>query len=297
MLWVVIGFIALIFLTVLQRYFLNDKEPLAEEDRTRHIDLKVDLGNFGGCKSIQGARAYMEDTYQCVHPFNGTYSYFAVFDGHGGARVSKFAASRLQELITAHLNNEDDPAEALDLAFRQLDSEWLAVANRMGYDDGSTGVAALLVDDVLYVANVGDSRAVVSCNGIAVDMSHDHKPVREDEKRRIEALGGRIVHHGTWRVEGVLAVSRAFGDRRLKKYVSAAPEIMTRRITPSDRYLILASDGVWDAFSSQTAVDIIGGATSVVDAANRLTAAAYKRGSTDNITSLVIDLTLLAVNT
>jgi len=146
---------------------------------------------------------------------------------------------------------------------------------------------------VLYVANVGDSRAVLCCDGIAVDMSHDHKPIRDDEKRRIEALGGRIVFHGTWRVEGVLAVSRAFGDRRLKKYVSAQPEIMTRRLMPSDRWLILASDGVWDAFSSQVACDIVNSANTSDEAANRLTMSAYKRGSTDNITSLVVDLAKL----
>lgn len=65
----------------------------------------------------------------------------------------------------------------------------------------------------LYVANLGDSRAVLCSNGRAVAMSEDHKPNREDERRRIEALGGRVIHYGTWRVEGILAVSRAIGDR------------------------------------------------------------------------------------
>ncbi len=50
----------------------------------------------------------------------------------------------------------------------------------------------------IYVANVGDSRAVLSCSGRAIDMSVDHKPNREDEKERIEKLGGRIIHYGTW---------------------------------------------------------------------------------------------------
>lgn len=70
-------------------------------------------------------------------------------------------------------------------------------------------------------------------------------------------IGGRIVHIGTWRVEGVLAVTRAIGDRRLKKYVCSAPEISERKLTEDDEYLILASDGVWDVMSSQDAVDVI----------------------------------------
>jgi protein phosphatase 1L len=120
-------------------------------------------------------------------------------------------------------------------------------------------------------------------------MSHDHKPIREDEKRRILALGGRVIHYGTWRVEGILAVSRAFGDRRLKKFVSADPEIKSRVLTAGDGYLILASDGVWDVFTSQEAVDIVSRADTPQLAASMLTDAAFRAGSSDNITTLVID--------
>ncbi|MDR3425809.1 PP2C family protein-serine/threonine phosphatase, partial [Silvimonas sp.] len=146
-------------------------------------------------------------------------------------------------------------------------------------------------------------------SGRAVEMSVDHKPSREDEKSRIEKLGGKVIHYGTWRVQGVLAVSRAFGDRRLKAFVSAEPEIKTWKIEEGDDFLILASDGVWDVLSSQAAVDIVkqaidqqsqdgangsnGNTASGGDfkeAAKRLTNAAYSYHSMDNITSLVIDL-------
>ena len=82
------------------------------------------------------------------------------------------------------------------------------------------------------VANVGDSRAVLSKGGKAVPMSVDHKPNRLDERRRIENAGGVVVWAGTWRVGGVLAVSRAFGDRMLKQYVVALPDIQVRTSTP-----------------------------------------------------------------
>lgn len=57
----------------------------------------------------------------------------------------------------------------------------------------------------------------------AVQLSDDHKPNRTDERSRIEAAGGVVVWAGTWRVGGVLAVSRAFGDRLLKRYVVGIP--------------------------------------------------------------------------
>lgn len=188
-----------------------------------------------------------------------------------------------------------------------MDHCWLEMANLNGWDDGSTGVSVLIVNKTIYVANVGDSRAVLcTSGGRAMEMSSDHKPSREDERLRIEKLGGKVIHYGTWRVQGILAVSRAFGDRRLKTYVSATPEMRSRQLQDGDDFLILASDGVWDVLSSQAAVDIVQQALSdarqetiaggksavgdVRDAARRLTNAAYAAHSMDNITSLVIDL-------
>jgi len=63
--------------------------------------------------------------------------------------------------------------------------------------------------------------------------------------------GGRVLHWGRWRVEGILAVSRAIGDIALQPYVTAEPEIMEKTIGSEDEYLILASDGVWDVMSNE----------------------------------------------
>jgi protein phosphatase 1L len=266
--------------------------PMTEERRKRHIPLVADLGDAAGCKSIQGLRPHMEDTYQSQYNLNGdpNSGFFAVFDGHGGARASAFAARVLHKLVCEKLKSCESAVQALDIAFRQLDAEWLALAAKHNFDDGSTGVAALVLDNVLYCANVGDSRCVLSNRRRAVDMSHDHKPIREDEKQRIVGLGGKVVHYGTWRVEGVLAVSRAFGDRKLKKYVIAEPEIKIRKLDENDDFIILASDGVWDLFSSQEAVEIVARAKSPEEGAIMLTDAAYNQGSMDNITALVVDL-------
>jgi protein phosphatase 1L len=118
-------------------------------------------------------------------------------------------------------------------------------------------LSTVLVGDRLLVANVGDSRAVVCISGEAIAFSTDHKPNRTDERQRIEDAGGVVMWSGTWRVGGVLAVSRAFGDRLLKKYVVADPEIQEESITKDVEFVVLASDGLWDVVSNQNVVTMV----------------------------------------
>jgi len=264
----------------------------AIKSKTRRRVPDADIGKCAGVYSIQGSRGYMEDNYQAAVNLGGKpkHAFYGVYDGHGGHRASDFTAEHLHKLCQKN-DYEHQTSEALLDAFKELDTMWLTVATSSNYDDGSTAICALIVGQTLYVANVGDSRAVLASSGKAEEMSEDHKPGREDEKKRIENLGGRIIYYGTWRVEGVLAVTRAIGDRRLKKYVSAVPEIKQRKLQAGDDFLILATDGVWDVLSSQEAVEeILECGDDTREMARRLTETAYKRGSMDNITSLVIDL-------
>eukprot|EP00967_Tisochrysis_lutea_P043238 scaffold52215_cov15-Tisochrysis_lutea.AAC.1 len=85
----------------------------------------------------------------------------------------------------------------------------------------------------------------------AQPLSVDHKPNSKEERQRIENAGGVVVWAGTWRVGGVLAVSRAFGDKPLKRYVIATPDIREESLRDDDEFLILASDGLWDVISNQ----------------------------------------------
>ncbi|CAL9181888.1 unnamed protein product [Musa hybrid cultivar] len=73
-------------------------------------------------------------------------------------------------------------------------------------------------------------------------------------EQRIEDAGGFVMWAGTWRVGGVLAVSRAFGDRHLKQFVVADPEIHEEAVDGSLEFLILASDGLWDVVTNEEAV-------------------------------------------
>lgn len=134
----------------------------------------------------------------------------------------------------------------------RIDRDFISLCKRNGTTDGTTAVVALIHNRNIYVANAGDSRCmIVQRGGRVVPLSIDHKPSREDEEVRIKELGGRVIFWGRWRVEGVLAVSRAIGDMNLKPYVTCDPEIISHTITPDDHYVVLASDGLWDVMTNE----------------------------------------------
>jgi protein phosphatase 1L len=98
---------------------------------------------------------------------------------------------------------------------------------------------------------------------------------------------------GVWRVEGILALSRAFGDRHLRHLISAEPDIFYRNIQEDDLLLIIATDGLWDVLSPQEAAKFAlehDYQANPQEVAQRLAELALERGSQDNITCLIIDL-------
>lgn len=251
------------------------------------------LDQVSGVSSIQGKREYMEDRYQAISnlsQFPNT-SFYGVFDGHGGERAAQFTTQMLPRCIFKR-NFQHDPIAALKQAYREVDDDWLSVARANNMDDGTTAITALIHNNVIYVANAGDSRCIMFSNGRVIPMSSDHKPNRPDEKKRIEDLGGFIQKPDVWRVNGMLALSRAIGDKHLKKWVTCEPEVFSHIRTPGDQYLILASDGLWDVVSNEEAAQIVNMNLhhSARVAADALVQTAYNKGSTDNITALVVNL-------
>jgi protein phosphatase 2C len=168
---------------------------------------------------------------------------------------------------------------------------------------GSTAVVSIVTPDKIIVANCGDSRAVLCRNGVVLPLSSDHKPDRPDELRRIQASGGRVIYWDGARVLGVLAMSRAIGDNYLKPYVISLPEVVVMNRRDGDECMIVASDGLWDVVSSETACGV---AKMCLQAQRRpdeaisdkgcseasilLTKLALARQSSDNVSVVVVDL-------
>lgn len=248
-------------------------------------------GKFSyGYASSPGKRSSMEDFYETrIDGVDGeVVGLFGVFDGHGGVRAAEYVKKNLFSNLIRHPKFISDTKSAIADAYNHTDSEFLKSENSQNKDAGSTASTAILVGDRLLVANVGDSRAVICRGGKAIAVSRDHKPDRTDERQRIEDAGGFVIWAGTWRVGGVLAVSRAFGDRLLKQYVVADPEINEEVVDDSLEFLILASDGLWDVVSNEEAVAMVKPIDDPEEAARRLMQEAYQRGSADNITCVVV---------
>ncbi|CAF2015202.1 unnamed protein product [Brassica napus] len=243
-----------------------------------------------GYASSAGKRSSMEDFFETrIDGIDGEIvGLFGVFDGHGGAAAAEYLKRHLFSNLITHPNFISDTKSAIADAYNHTDSELLKSENNHTIDAGSTASTAILVRDRLLVANVGDSRAVICRAGTAFAVSRDHKPDQSDERERIENAGGFVMWAGTWRVGGVLAVSRSFGDRLLKEYVIADPEIQEEKIDDSLEFLILASDGLWDVFSNEEAVEVVKEVEDPEESTKKLVGEAIKRGSADNITCVVV---------
>eukprot|EP01088_Endostelium_zonatum_P018926 TRINITY_DN627_c0_g1_i1.p1 TRINITY_DN627_c0_g1~~TRINITY_DN627_c0_g1_i1.p1 ORF type:complete len:689 (+),score=212.42 TRINITY_DN627_c0_g1_i1:413-2479(+) len=85
-------------------------------------------------------------------------------------------------------------------------------------------------------------------------LSKTHHPDREDEKERVMKGGGKVVWYGTWRVNGLLAVSRSIGDRELSHLVIAEPELTEWEVEKEWEFVVVASDGLWDVMSPEDCV-------------------------------------------
>ena len=225
----------------------------------------------------------------------------AVFDGHGGSAASQFCSDWISSYIRKKNDNyPDNISLAVESAFIKIDSDFVS----SGLLDGTTACAVTIVGKRIMCCNSGDSRAIiVKKDGSVVALSIDHKPDRDDETKRINDLGGRVIHWGRWRVEGVLAVSRSIGDAKLKPYVTAEPEIIEHEIETDDMFLVIASDGVWDTMSSDLVAkfvivntcNIVNKSLEVDDKLLRWTARqvckrARENGSNDNTSCIVARL-------
>ncbi|KAJ0090232.1 hypothetical protein Patl1_14873 [Pistacia atlantica] len=170
---------------------------------------------------------------------------FAIFDGHLGDRVPTYLKDNLFNNILLEPNFWRDPKTAIENAYRSTDKFILENSMQLG-TGGSTAVTAIVIDGKdLWVANVGDSRAVVCERGSANQLTVDHEP--HAERRRIEKKGGFVttLPGDVPRVNGQLAVARAFGDQSLKAHLSSDPDVRHVPIDTTIEFLILASDGLW----------------------------------------------------
>ncbi|MEW5300300.1 MAG: hypothetical protein WDW36_003240 [Sanguina aurantia] len=261
-----------------------------------------------GVCSNTGPRDSMEDRNIIAHNLCGSpdLHMMAVFDGHRGAGAADYAEAHLTAVLGACCATADSPTAALKQAFIQLEAGYrdvwqaerdarLLLGRAEASFPGCTAVAALIVGSRLYVANCGDSRAVLCQSYRSLAMSRDHTAALQDERERIVAAGGAVSwQHNGWRIgKSGLQVSRCLGDFDVKGGgVTAEPEVMSMQLTGQDYFLVLATDGLWDVLRNEQAVGLVFDTVKEADmCGKRLVTEALTRGSNDNITALVTFLT------
>ena len=262
---------------------------------------------------MQGWRLEMEDAHiACDMPSLPDHTFVAIFDGHGGAGAAHYAAANLityieetgqwEQYVKSGANDPKLLGEALSQAFLDLDAELRIRQSTDKFDSsGCTSVTAMITPSHIVCANAGDSRCVLGTNKTTRAMSDDHKPTDDMERRRIESAGGSV----QWkRVDGDLAVSRAFGDFQYKtrsdlgpkeQKVTCFPDIEIHARMTEDEVLLLACDGLWDVMRSDEAVVTIRGmynegATNMALVAEEMLEIALNKGSKDNISAVVVRL-------
>ncbi|XP_051900048.1 protein phosphatase 1A-like [Pristis pectinata] len=221
-----------------------------------------------GLAAMQGWRPEMEDAHTVVPSLPGAlrpWAFFAVFDGHGGAKVARYCARHLLPHVTGSLDLRPPAALSVEDVKRGVRAGFLRLDRRMhklwrpagGDRSGSTAVAVAVSPRHLFFINCGDSRAVLCRGGGACFYTQDHKPFLPREQQRIQRAGGTVTLQ---RVNGSLAVSRALGDFGFKgapgrgqteQLVSPEPEVYEMERSDADQFVVLACDGVWDSVGSE----------------------------------------------
>nr|GME20953.1 probable protein phosphatase 2C 27 [Ipomoea batatas] len=255
-----------------------------------------------------GGRHDMEDTHICITDLAKSFgdgilgeeavSFYGVFDGHGGKGASHFVRDHLPKII---VEDADFPLALEKVVTRSFMETDAAFAKSCSLDSalssGTTALTAMIFGRSLLVANAGDCRAVLSRRGLAIEMSKDHRPCCSNERTRIESLGG-FVDDGY--LNGQLGVTRALGDWHIKGLkeddnsgpLSAEPELKLITLSKEDEFLIIGSDGIWDVFRSQNAVDFarrrLQEHNNVKLCCKEIVDEAKKRGAIDNLTAVIV---------
>ncbi|GAB0493446.1 hypothetical protein MMPV_004728 [Pyropia vietnamensis] len=268
-----------------------------------------------GVSSRQGMRPTMED-YHVATTFKSSLTsplvgIYAVFDGHGGQLAAQTAASTFVPALTMGTCHFPDGDLALALtATTARCEEAVLEASRVSRSYAGCTLAGLVVrHSELLCVNVGDSRVVLGRRGgtTALALSTDHSTKLEGETERITGAGGFIKNN---KVMGLLATTRSLGDMDFKDHrdlhfpnaspgssgplITAQPDITRTVVEAGDDFAILACDGLWSVLANKSAVRLAARALRRYNdptvAADALVRSALLRGSTDNVTVVLVAL-------
>ncbi|KAG6482659.1 probable protein phosphatase 2C 60 [Zingiber officinale] len=227
----------------------------------------------------------------------GPYGTFVgVYDGHGGPETSRYVNDHLfQNMKRFATEQQSMSTDVIRKAYQSTEEGFISFVTKQWPVKpqiaavGSCCLVGVICGSTLYIANVGDSRAVlgrgVKATGevLAVQLSAEHNVAIESVRQELHSMHPDdkqivVLKHNVWRVKGIIQISRSIGDVYLKKaefnceplhvkfrlrepfkkpILSAEPSIIVQPLQPQDQFLIFASDGLWEHLSNQEAVNIV----------------------------------------
>ncbi|KAG7975738.1 hypothetical protein I3843_06G114500 [Carya illinoinensis] len=227
----------------------------------------------------------------------GPYGTFVgIYDGHGGPETSRFINDHLfQHLKRFTAEQQSMSVDVIRKAFQATEDGFMSLVTKQWplkpqiAAVGSCALVGVICSGTLYIANLGDSRAVlgrvVKATGelLAIQLSVEHNACIESVRQELHSLHPDdsqivVLKHNVWRVKGIIQVSRSIGDVYLKKaefnreplyskfrlrepfkrpILNSEPTISVHQLQPHDQFIIFASDGLWEHLSNQEAVDIV----------------------------------------
>jgi serine/threonine protein phosphatase PrpC len=263
------------------------KNEIVIEKKIKNIKSICKVGTSG-----QNQKKLNQDNFFIFDNFlnNPLYCYIGVCDGHGifGQNISFYLKEKLpnnvqkeflnNNIINLHEENINLLSEIINNTYQKTNKEMNEDERIDSTFSGSTCVSVIFSPERIFCINVGDSRCVLGKYNknrnewVAMNLSRDHKPSEPNEKQRILKNGGKVESYTddygnfvgperVWMKNGEgpgLAMSRSFGDEIAHKVgVIVNPEIFDYHFVEEDKFIVVASDGIWEFMSSEEVVDII----------------------------------------
>ena len=254
--------------------FQNYPTPKISNNQINNIIKSFAVNSYKGL-----LRNYNEDKVSIILTINKPKNYmkknwpkislFAIYDGHGGNKCSDFLRDNLHNYIVKNNYFPHKPELALKYAFEKAENEFIKKAINEKDKSGSCSLVALIIDNIIYIANCGDSRALISINnGSKFKLINNiHNPNNEKEKERIILNGGFIYQSNNnipRIIPGKLSVSRVIGDIYAKiekeNVLISEPEIYKINVLDKNDkidFLLLGCDGIFDYLDNKDCIKCI----------------------------------------
>lgn len=274
-----------------QQFF--PRQNNSENQKRNFIIKRIASISKGGENPYESIKINQDNLFKTR--FNDLFmSYYGICDGHGnsGHLISEFIAKNLPLIMYKKIkslfyliNNNQTEEEQIKAYFSEICKQSFEITNKKLISNkiinstlsGSTCISLLFYKDLLISINLGDSRAImgkfIDNNWTYELLSRDHKPSEIDEALRIQYKNGEIHPYfdesgdfsGPNRIwvkgQGIpgLAITRSFGDLIGSTIgVLNEPEIKFFKYEKENKFIIIASDGLWEYVSCQEAINIVG---------------------------------------